>query len=221
MVMSSISRAAPGARRDRRRRTRSVAVRQHHEDDDAQQDVEGDAELDQEREARRAQEGHEGDPVVDHEQADDLERSACAGRPGRRSRPAWWRCRSVPARRPWSRRRGHAAAGDEGQHDERGGGDQRGGDVDERPGSRAIRESEPLARPRRTGITTALTTTTTAAAASSPASCRCTPRTTATKPEGSALDGHHRTITARIEASHRIATAQTSTVPAARVSAEK
>ena len=48
-------------------------------------------------------------------------------------------------------------------------------------------------------MATALTARTTAAAASRPASCRCTPSTRATKPEGHALDGHDR-MTERIEA---------------------
>ena len=113
---------------------------------------------------------------------------------------------------------GHAAAGDERQHDERGRGDQRGGDVHERPalarcGVRAAgapeedRDDHPLdhhddgRRGQQAGIVQVH-------AEHHGDQAQAAPWTATTE------------MTARIEASHRIATAQTSTAPEARVRAE-
>ena len=70
---SIISRAAPGARRGRCRRTWRMRWAQHLQDHDAEQHVEGHAQLDEEGDAGGHQERHERDAVVHQQQPDDLE----------------------------------------------------------------------------------------------------------------------------------------------------
>ena len=108
------------------------ALGQHHEHDHAQEDVEGDAQLDQEGDAGGAQEGDQGDPVVDQQQPDHLEDGPAPAT--RTKKPRSRVATPTGTSPPWcSHEGGHAPGGGEGQHDEHGGGDQRGRDVDQGP----------------------------------------------------------------------------------------
>ena len=115
---SSRSRSPNSERRRWASTMRTTTPKQH---------VEGDAELDQERHAGRAQEGHQGDAVVDQQQPDDLEDGTAPGHqdeeaeeqvatptgtsapavlPTKRATPGWRRRRGRSGRRRRRARRG-------------------------------------------------------------------------------------------------------------------